>query len=61
MTQAREAVEEQKILEMPEPKAHECPACGHSVALHRMHGCDVGDCECCAPYGRIIPGDPDPT
>lgn len=41
---------------MPSPKGHRCAAgCGHGVAVHREAGCDVADCECHAPYGRLMP------
>jgi hypothetical protein len=53
--------EEAAILAMPEPKWHQCPECKHDIALHRMAGCDLRDCDCPQPFGRIIPGDPDPA
>lgn len=37
---------------MPAPKGYECPACKHSINVHREHGC-----ECTAPHGRIMPED----
>jgi hypothetical protein len=43
---------------MPSPKKHRCPVCHRDVNAHRMAGCDVGDCECNQPFGRIAPGDP---
>ena len=46
---------------MPAPKGHRCPACSHSTTVHRVAGCDVDGCDCPAPYGRIMPGDADPT
>lgn len=46
---------------MPVPKWHLCVACSHSVNGHRESGCDVYPCECHAPYGRVMPGDPAPT
>ena len=42
------------------PKGYQCPACMHSTATHRGHGCDVRGCDCPQPFGRITPGDPDP-
>lgn len=52
---------EAEIMAMPQPKGLRCPACRHDTAVHRMHGCDVGECECTAPHGRILPGDPQPN
>lgn len=43
---------------MPAPRGYVCAAgCGHSIAVHREHGCDAlgGQCECPAPHGRILP------
>lgn len=41
---------------LPAPKGYMCAAqCGHGLAVHREHGCDVGSCDCPAPYGRILP------
>lgn len=48
------------IKAMPEPKWYACPVCHHDTAVHRMGGCDVRGCECSAPHGRILPGDPAP-
>lgn len=44
----------------PAPKSFRCPVCTHPTTLHREHGCDF-DCDCPQPFGRIAPGDPDPT
>lgn len=41
---------------MPAPKGYKCPACKHSTAGHREHGCDRDGCDCPAPFGRIMPG-----
>jgi hypothetical protein len=39
----------------PAPKGFRCAAgCGHSIAVHREAGCDMGDCDCPAPYGRLM-------
>lgn len=46
--------------DMPAPKGYQCPVCGHSINVHREHGCDVRSCECGAPFGRIMPADPEP-
>ncbi len=46
---------------MPQPKGYRCPACQHMTAAHRGHGCDHDGCDCTAPHGRIMPGDPDPA
>lgn len=46
---------------MSQPKGYLCPACSHGTAVHREHGCDVTSCECVAPFGRIMPGDPNPS
>ncbi|MEU0078451.1 hypothetical protein ABZY58_11195 [Micromonospora tulbaghiae] len=46
---------------MPAPKGFVCPACQHSCASHREHGCDAVGCDCPQPFGRIMPGDPSPT
>jgi uncharacterized Fe-S radical SAM superfamily protein PflX len=51
---------EAEILAMPLPRGRRCPVCEHDCEVHRMHGCDVGDCKCTAPHGRILPGDPQP-
>jgi hypothetical protein len=41
---------------LPQPRGYVCAArCGHSTTVHREHGCDVDQCECPAPYGRILP------
>jgi hypothetical protein len=41
---------------LPQPRGYVCAAgCGHGTTVHREHGCDVGQCECPAPYGRILP------
>jgi hypothetical protein len=53
--------DEARIKEMPEPKGYACPVCGHLTGNHRMHGCDVCGCECVAPFGRVLPGDPAPS
>jgi hypothetical protein len=53
--------DEAMIKEMPEPKGYACPVCSHLTGRHRMHGCDVKDCECVAPFGRVLPGDPAPS
>lgn len=47
--------------DMPAPKGYVCPACQHSTAMHREHGCDIGSCECSQPFGRIMPADPPPA
>lgn len=46
---------------MPAPKGYKCPVCQHDTAAHREHGCDVDPCDCTQPFGRIMPGDPDPA
>lgn len=51
---------ETEILAMPVPKGFDCPACGHGITVHRMHGCDAVRCKCTAPHGRLLPGDPQP-
>lgn len=43
------------------PKGYVCPVCTHGLVSHRMHGCDAAGCDCRQPFGRIPPGDPDPT
>lgn len=41
---------------LPAPRGYRCAAgCGHDIYSHREHGCDVGECECPAPHGRILP------
>lgn len=41
---------------LPAPKGFTCAAgCGHGIAVHRVTGCDVRNCDCPAPYGRILP------
>ena len=53
--------EEAAIQRMPAPKGYQCPVCQHSITVHRYHGCDVETCECPQPFGRILPGDSNPT
>jgi hypothetical protein len=42
----------------PQPKGYRCPACTHGTYVHREHGCDHEGCDCPAPFGRLMPGDP---
>lgn len=40
------------------PKGFQCAVgCGHSINVHRTAGCDMPDCDCPAPYGRILPSE----
>jgi hypothetical protein len=40
----------------PAPKGYICAAgCGHDTAIHRDGGCDLSNCDCPAPGGRLVP------
>lgn len=43
------------------PRGYRCPACEHSINVHREGGCDVDRCDCFVPWGQMAPGDPDPA